>query len=107
MNILDCVAIRLPCPQCDACYDVPLRDVLLSHEIIAHEGCPASVEGESECPPAFQRRLFSANEVRLFEEAWRRLEQHARGDGGELVLLPGGAPSRKPAPPRSETRHSA
>ena len=31
MNTLDAVSIRLPCNACGHIYEVPLRDVLLSH----------------------------------------------------------------------------
>jgi hypothetical protein len=34
MNILDAVSIRLPCNACGQTYEVPLRDVLLSHTVV-------------------------------------------------------------------------
>ena len=34
MNILDNAAIRLLCRSCDHYYEVPLRDILLSHEVV-------------------------------------------------------------------------
>ena len=84
MNILDAVAISLPCHSCGGRYQVPLRDVLLSHTIL-HQGCPVSQE--TECPPVFQSRLFERGEVEELQRVWSRLENHARSDGGELVLL--------------------
>lgn len=84
MNILDAVAISLPCHSCGGNYQVPLRDVLLSHTVL-HQGCPVSQE--TECPPVFQSRLFERGEVEEFQRVWSRLENHARSDGGELVLL--------------------
>jgi hypothetical protein len=83
MDILSAVAIRLPCRQCGEPYMVPLRDILLSHQIM-HEGCP--VAPETECPPLFQARLASNWAIKTFEEAWRRLERRAKADGGELVM---------------------
>lgn len=53
-----------------------------------HEGCPASQE--TECPPVFQSRLFERGEVEELQRVWNRLENRARSDGGDLLLL--GAP---------------
>ena len=86
MDILSFVGIRLKCPQCREPYEVPLRDVLLSHQIM-HEGCPVLEETES--PPLFQSRLFSRSAVEALAAAWRRLEKRAEGDGGELVMMTG------------------
>ncbi|HKW76532.1 MAG TPA: hypothetical protein VJN64_13470 [Terriglobales bacterium] len=86
MDILSFVGIRLKCPQCSKPYEVPLRDVLLSHQMM-HEGCP--VLEETECPPVFQSRLFPRSAVEALAAAWRRLEKRAQGDGGELVVMTG------------------
>ena len=88
MNILDAVGISLPCHSCGNNYHVPLRDVLLSHTIL-HEGCP--VRQETECPPVFQSRLFEPKDIEELERTWNQLEQRARADGGELVLMAGEA----------------
>ncbi len=88
MDILSFVGIRLKCPQCGEPYDVPLRDVLLSHEMILHHSCPVFPE-ETECPPVVESRLFPREAVEAFAAAWRRLEMHAEGDGGQLVLMTG------------------
>ena len=84
MNILDAVAISLPCRSCGDNYQVPLKDVLLSHRML-HQGCPVSQE--TECPPLFQSRLFERKDIEELQSAWSRLEDRARSDGGELVLL--------------------
>ncbi len=84
MDILAVVAIRLPCTSCGEPYFVPLRDILLSHQVM-HEGCP--VAEETECPPLFQSRLAAESAVKALDQAWRRLERRARADGGELVLM--------------------
>jgi hypothetical protein len=62
--------------------------VLLSHNIL-HEGCP--VRQETECPPVFQSRLFARKDIEELERSWNQLEQRARTDGGELVLMAAGA----------------
>ena len=94
MDILSLIAIRLPCLQCRDSYVVPLRDILLSHQIM-HEGCP--VAAETECPPVFQVRLASHSEIKALEQAWRRMEYRASADGGELVLM--GQPPEYPNHP--------
>ncbi len=43
MDILSVAAIRLRCSRCGESYEVPLRDILLSHKIM-HEGCPVAEE---------------------------------------------------------------
>lgn len=90
MDILSVAAIRLPCSRCGESYDVPLRDILLSHKVM-HEGCP--VAEETECPPVFQSRLASEWALKTLDQAWRRLERRAAADGGELVLI--GAKSQR------------
>jgi len=84
MNVLDAVGISLPCRSCGNNYQVPLRDVLLSHTML-HQGC--TVSQETECPPVFQSRLFERKDIEELERAWNHMEQRARGDGGELVLM--------------------
>lgn len=69
MNILDAVSIRLPCNACGQTYDVPLRDVLLSHTVVRC-GCP--VTQETECPPVFQVRLFDREPIEALSSAWER-----------------------------------
>lgn len=84
MDILSIAAIRLQCLRCGGSYLVPLRDILLSHQIL-HDGCP--VAAETECPPVFQSRLASHGAIKALDEAWRRLERRAKADGGELLLM--------------------
>ena len=91
MDILSVAAIRLPCSRCGGSYEVPLRDILLSHQIM-HEGCPAPVE--TECPPVFQSRLASESAIKALGRVWRRVERRAAADGGELVLS--GLNSKRP-----------
>lgn len=84
MNILDAVGISLPCRSCGDNYQVPLRDVLLSHKIL-HQSCLDSPE--TECPPVFQSRLFERMDIEELQRAWSQLENKAATDGGELVLM--------------------
>ena len=83
MNILDAVSIRLPCNACGQTYQVPLRDVLLSHTVVRC-GCP--VTQETECPPVFQFRLFDREPIEALSSPWERLASRAHADGGDLVI---------------------
>jgi quercetin dioxygenase-like cupin family protein len=82
-DILDHALIRMPCNRCGQTYEVPLRDVLLSHTVVRC-GCP--VHEETECPPLFQVRLFDREPVNALSSAWEQLANRATSDGGELVL---------------------
>src|ERR1051326_648305 len=84
MDILNSIAIRVRCLNCGGSYLVPLRDVLLSHELL-HQGCP--VAEETECPPLFQSRLAPRTEIEALDRAWRTVEDRARMDGGELMWV--------------------
>ena len=84
MDILDSAAIRLLCRSCDHYYEVPLRDILLSHEIV-HCGCP--VPHETECQPVFQVRICEHEVVERLQTAWSAASHYAELAGGELVLL--------------------
>ena len=83
MDILDSIAIHLPCLACGQEYEVPLRDILLSHRML-HEGCPISVE--TECPPLAQSKLVGVGLLEDLQRDWGRLEASARAAGGHLVM---------------------
>jgi len=106
MDILDVLAIRLPCNVCGRSYQVPLSDVVLSHAVI-HEGCP--VPYESECPPLFQGRLFEDETLQRLQTAWRALEESARSSGGELIanLVFGEAEMKYPSLVQSALKETA
>lgn len=84
MDILSSIAIRIHCLKCGGAYLVPLRDVLLSHELL-HQGCP--IAQETECPPPFQARLAPRPEIEALDRAWRAIEDRVRKHGGELVWV--------------------
>jgi len=87
MDILDAVGIRLPCRGCGEPYEVPLRDIHLSHDLIRHGGCP--VAEETECPPLFQQFLADDPDIVALQQAWQKLQERAQKDGGELVIMSG------------------
>lgn len=50
MDILEAVTVMMPCCACSNQYELTLKQVVLSHQML-HEGCP--VTDERECPPLF------------------------------------------------------
>ncbi len=82
-DILDHAFIRMPCLACGQTYEVPLRDILLSHTVVRC-GCP--VREETECPPLFQIRLFDPGPIAALSSAWEQLAQRANSNGGELIV---------------------
>lgn len=98
-DILNHAFIRMPCNRCGQTYEVPLRDVLLSHTVIRC-GCP--VHEETECPPLFQIRLFDKEPIKALQSAWTQLAARAASDGGELILKESGTAARSLDPSKAE-----
>ena len=86
MEILDILAIEIPCSACGGRYEVTLKQILLSQEML-HEGCPVQVD--SECPPLAYSGLVDQEAIRELQEVWGRLEEKARKAGGEVKLRRG------------------
>jgi hypothetical protein len=83
MDILEIVAIEIPCSACGERYEVTLKQVALSQQML-HEGCPVQVERE--CPPLFYSGLVGRELVQELQRVWARLEEKAREASGELKL---------------------
>lgn len=83
MDILEAVAVVIRCSACSGEYQVPLKQILLSHQML-HEGCPVS--DERECPPPYWSHLVDEQLVREFQNIWSQLEEKARKAGGQLTL---------------------
>lgn len=83
MDVLDLVAIEIPCSACGGRYEVTLRQIALSQEMI-HEGCPVQVVDE--CPPLAYSGLVDQELIQELRKAWVRLEEEARKAGGELKV---------------------
>jgi hypothetical protein len=85
MDMLTAAGIELPCPECGGRVTVTLRQILLSQEILTHEGCPTS-ERETECPAALAAGLLDRTAIEDLQRAWRRLEGEAGTLGGEFCV---------------------
>ena len=86
MDILEFVAIEIPCVACGGRYEVTLKQVTLSQKML-HEGCPIRVE--TECPPLAQSGLVDQELIQELQDIWGRLEEKVHGTGGELKLRRG------------------
>ena len=84
MDILEAVAIAMPCNACSNQYELTLRQVVLSHQML-HEGCP--VTDQRECPPLFWSHVVDEELARELQSIWSRLEDRVHKAGGELKLL--------------------
>jgi hypothetical protein len=85
MDILDVIAIEVPCQACGGRYEITLRQIALSQRMM-HDGCP--VRAETECPPLFYSGFVDRDLARDIQQVWTRLEKEARGIGGEVILNP-------------------
>lgn len=83
LDLLQHVAVRMPCAACGQHYDVSLRQVLLSQDML-HDGCP--VRSETECVPLTDAALANEDALREFERSWSRLSKLARAAGVELTV---------------------
>jgi hypothetical protein len=86
MDILERVAIEIPCSACGGRYEVTLKQVLLSQGMM-HEGCPVQIVDE--CPPLAYSGLVDEEVIQELERVWVRLEEKARGASGEVRLRAG------------------
>lgn len=80
-DLLEHVAVSVPCGTCGQHYNVTLRHVLLAHEML-HEGCP--VHSDTECPPLTYAALADESSLRDLERSWTRVAEQARAAGGTL-----------------------
>jgi hypothetical protein len=83
MDILEKLAIEIPCSACGGRYDVTLKQILLSQKML-HEGCPVQVA--EECPPLAYSGLVDREIIQELGTLWARLEEKTRGAGGEVKL---------------------
>ncbi len=83
IDILQYVSVSLPCPACGQHYDVPLRQVFLSQQML-HEGCP--VAAETECPQVTYAVLVNEATLGEFQRVWTRLVAQVRQSGFDVTV---------------------
>lgn len=83
IDILQHVSVSVPCPACGQHYDVPLRQVLLSQQML-HEGCPVATE--TECPQVTYAVLVNEAILADFQRSWARLVAQVRHSGFDVTV---------------------
>ena len=86
MDILEAIAIELPCAACGGRDQVTLKEILLSKHMI-HNGCPVPEQFSTECPPLYHADLIAHGLIHDLERTWLRLAESAQTAGGTLVVL--------------------
>ncbi len=69
MDILEAVEVELPCGSCGGPYEVTLKQILLSPQMI-HEGCPVPANYATECPPIYYADLIGRELIQEFRRTW-------------------------------------
>ncbi len=92
MDILEVVAIELQCVACRARYEVTLRQVLISEQML-HAGCPVPMQYTNECPPLYYADLVGRDLILELEKIWLRIGASVPA-GGKLVLHSSTIPSQ-------------
>jgi hypothetical protein len=83
LDLLQHVAVLVPCSACGQNYTVSLRDVLMSQDMM-HDGCP--VCHETECLPLTYAALADETAVREFEHSWTQLWRKVHAAGFDLTV---------------------
>lgn len=83
LDLLQHIAVRVPCAACGQHYSISLRHVLMSQDV-AHDGCPAC--DETECLPLTDAALADEAALRECERSWSRLLHKVRAAGVELTV---------------------
>jgi tRNA G26 N,N-dimethylase Trm1 len=85
MDILEAIGMELPCGACGGRYEVTLKQVLLSQQML-HEGCPVPAHYTTECPPLYYSDLVGRELIEEFQRTWQQLEDRAIAGGRKLLL---------------------
>lgn len=83
LDLLQEIAILVPCAACGQHYTVCMRDVLASQQML-HDGCP--VCSETECLPLTYATLANESALREFDQSWSRLSSQVRAAGFDLTI---------------------
>jgi hypothetical protein len=83
IDILDEVAVSVPCASCGGHYPVTLRQVLVAQDLL-HEDCPA--QREAEWLPTAYAGLANEAAVRELDRAWQRISRQVESSGLTLTF---------------------
>jgi tRNA G26 N,N-dimethylase Trm1 len=85
MDILEAIAMELPCGACGGRYEITLKQILLSQHML-HEGCPVPAHYTTECPPLYHADLADRELIEELQRTWQRFEDRANTVGGRFLL---------------------
>ena len=83
LDLLQHVAVFVPCAACGQQDTVSLRDVLMSQDMM-HDGC--RVCHETECLLLAYAALADESAVRELDQSWRQPRQKVQTAGFELTI---------------------
>ena len=83
LDLLQQLAVSVPCSTCGQHFNITLRDVLMSQDML-HEGCP--VCHQTECLLLTYAALADEAALRDFEQSWSRLLHKVQAAGFELAV---------------------
>ena len=84
MDILNTVAVEMPCKECGGNFKVSLGQILL-----AQEGMRATCNalGERECPGFYYAGLIDHGLCDQLVSVWHQIESHVEAEGAHLVVV--------------------
>jgi hypothetical protein len=80
MDILEAAAIELHCVACGAPYEIILRQILISEQML-QEGCPVPIQFTNECPHLVYANMVRRDLILELERIWLLLEDQAPATG--------------------------
>ena len=66
MDILDAIAVEVPCSACGSRYAVTLKQIMFS-EYMMHHGCPVPNQYTTECPPLYYADLVNRELIQALQ----------------------------------------
>jgi len=85
VDILQSIAVELPCEECGGKFRVSLGQILLAQEGM-RTTCNAL--GERECPGFYYAGLIEPALCEELVSVWEKIAARARAQGGQLIVVP-------------------
>lgn len=84
VNILNAIAVEMPCEQCGGRFHISLGQIL-----VAQEGMrtTCNARGERECPAFYYAGLVDPNLCEQLMAVWQQIQSPVEAKGGQLVVI--------------------
>ena len=84
MNILNTIAVEMPCEQCGGRFHVSLGQIL-----VAQEGTRTTCNalGERDCPAFYYAGLVDPSLCEQLLTVWQQIQARVEAEGGQLVVV--------------------